>query len=616
MISTQMTRELPLLREDPLGIATPAGTRCGDFLLAFRQAAEGAIPWRYDFASWQNASSGEDWRLLLQRVNETWKGYPLLAGTVGEWNLLLLGELNGTMSHLRERLELLHDIVTGRTSAESLNGHFLLMAYDQGRREWHVFTDRFGTLHAYYAFDGRRAALGTFSPSVAAAASHKQLNWPAISAFFSQGFFPKDQTFFADVRILRPASHFVFDCSGRMLEEKRYWHWWHQPDQERSYDETVEQFAQIFEKVMSDATCEGRVGLPISGGLDSRSTVAGLSTNHDNKNIWAYSYGYTDDSVETRIAARISRTSNVPFQTFTIEPYLFGNLDRVMDSVEGFQDVTQCRQAAVLDQIAPNADYVIAAHWGDVWMDTMGLADKNANECDDSTIVNHALKRVKKQGREWLLRNISDAQLHGEDADQILDQTVVDEMSELKQIKCPDFRMKAFKTDNWSFRWTTTSLRTFQPAAFPRLPFYDTRLADFFCTVPSKFFFQRQLQVDYLKRFAPELAKITWQAHDANLFDYQKRSKLLPKRAVKKVWRLVTGKKQIERNWEVQFLNAKGRANLEALLVTPGLRLHEFVSPLKIRGLLGEFYTDPNAEKRGYAVSMLLTLSAWLEKHG
>ena len=31
-----------------------------------------------------------------------------------------------------------------------------------------------------------------------------------------------------------------------------------------------------------------------------------------------------------------------------------------------------------------------------------------------------------------------------------------------------------------SFRWTTTSLRMFQAAAFPRLPFYDTRMADFF----------------------------------------------------------------------------------------------------------------------------------------
>ena len=63
------------------------------------------------------------------------------------------------------------------------------------------------------------------------------------------------------------------------------------------------------------------------------------------------------------------------FQAFTIHPYLFHNLNLVLDSVEGFQDVTQCRQAAVVGEIASQADYLIAAHWGDVWLDDMGLAE-------------------------------------------------------------------------------------------------------------------------------------------------------------------------------------------------------------------------------------------------
>jgi hypothetical protein len=124
------------------------------------------------------------------------------------------------------------------------------------------------------------------------------------------------------------------------------------------------------------------------------------------------------------------------------------------------------------------------------------------------------------------------------------------------------------------------------------------------------------LQIDYLKRFAPDLAKITWQAHDANLFDYQTKSKVLPKRAAKKVWRLFTRKKLIERNWEIQLYGPEGRVELESKLMKPSLRIHEFVAREKIRGLLDQFYTDPYAEKRGYTVSMLLTLSAWLEKHG
>ena len=60
----------------------------------------------------------------------------------------------------------------------------------------------------------------------------------------------------------------------------------------------------------------------------------------------------------------------------------------------------------------------------------------------------------------------------------------------------------------------------YQAGAFPRLPFYDTRLADFFATVPTAFVKGRRLQIDYLKRFAPDLARIKWQAYDTNLYRY------------------------------------------------------------------------------------------------
>ena len=78
---------------------------------------------------------------------------------------------------------------------------------------------------------------------------------------------------------------------------------------------------------------------------------------------------------------------------------------------------------------------------------------------------------------------------------------------------------------------------------------------------------------------------------------------------------MLAKKKVIERNWEVQLLNSDGRMGLEATLMKPGLRIHEFVSREKVRGLLDQFYVDPYAQKRGYTVSMLLSLSTWLEKY-
>lgn len=62
---------------------------------------------------------------------------------------------------------------------------------------------------------------------------------------------------------------------------------------------------------MGDLTADGRIAVPISGGLDSRSTVATLGRqpgkiSPTDEGLWAYSYGYGDDSIETRIAGELA----------------------------------------------------------------------------------------------------------------------------------------------------------------------------------------------------------------------------------------------------------------------------------------------------------------------
>ncbi|MGH7410397.1 MAG: hypothetical protein ACREJ6_04960, partial [Candidatus Methylomirabilis sp.] len=484
-----------------------------------------------------------------------------------------------------------------------------------------VWTDRFGTVHAYYATDGRRAALGTFFPVVASLASRRRLDWVGLTGFFGFGFFPQDRTFFEDVRILRPASHYVFDETGRLLREDRYWQWRHEPDGRRSYDDTVAEFGQVLGDVLADQIHDGRIAVPISGGLDSRTTVAVMTRDPcrpaADGRLWSYSYGYSDDSIETRIARRVASARELPFQSLTIRPYLFDRMDLVLASVEGFQDVTQCRQAFVSMEIRRHADYLIAAHWGDVWLDDMGLIGEEFPPRRDEFIIDHALGKTAKRGREWLLKNLCQSRLNGREPHTLLRDLVRGELARVQDVADPDFRVKAFKTEQWSFRWTLASLRMFQPGASPKLPFYDTRLSDFFATVPTEFVAGRRLQIDYLKRFAPDLARIRWQAYDTNLFWYPYFSSwLLPKRAVKKGIRLLTRKHVIERNWEVQFLSEQGRQGLERWLLRPGLRLHEFVSPRAVETLLEGFCTAPPEGGRGYTVSMLLTFSAWLECYG
>ncbi|HMT21070.1 MAG TPA: hypothetical protein PKE20_07485, partial [Promineifilum sp.] len=252
----------------------------------------------------------------------------------------------------------------------------------------------------------------------------------------------------------------------------------------------------------------------------------------------------------------------------------------------------------------------IAAHLGDLYLNDMGLGD-TATEAD---VFAATLKKVRKGGGDWLLANLCAPRLGGAEPVGVLRDVVTGEMARLETIAEPDFRVKAFKVDQWCARWTTVALRVFQSAAFPRLPFYDTRLADFFLTVPTAYVAGRRLQIDYLRRYAPDLARVPWQATGHDLFHSGREGALdYSRRAVHKGWRQLTGRKAIERNWEVQFMDAEGRAGLAHHLLRSGLRLHEFVAPRAIGALLEAFERDPYADKRSYTVAMLLTFSAWLE---
>lgn len=584
----------------------------GDWLVTFGDVTA-SLPIRTPDARWQTDRQvdGAQWRLT--RPSTGWQGMPALQVETSEWTAWLLGEFYCTPNPAQT----VTDVLEKRTPADRLNGHFLLVAAHHPTGELHIWTNRHATLHAYLATNGARTAVGSYMRSVAAAADRTELDWEGLTSFFGFGFFAADRTQFQGVRILRPATHYRLDGRGRLLAEERYWQWQHAPDDSRSYDETLEEFAGLFTAVMHEMMVEGRIAFPISGGLDSRSTIATIPPGRaDHDRFWTFSYGYDIDSIETEIGGRIATARSLPHSQYIIKSYLFERLGDVIASIEGFQDVTMARQAAITADIHHHADRVIAAHWGDVYLDDMGFIPYGPGPLPRDLMVEKALVKFSRPYGE-LLDLLCLPHLSQPKPEDVLRGFIADEMNRLPSIAEPDFLIKVFKTEQWSARWTTASIRAFQAAAFPRLPFYNTRITDFFQTVPTRFVTRRRLQIDYLKRYAPDLAAVTWQVTGTNLFKVGQPDPLeFARRAVKKGHRVLSGRRIIERNWEVQFLNPAGRRGLEHWLLRPGLQLHNFVSPKRLRSEIATFYASPWAAKRSYPISMLLTFSAWLEHQG
>lgn len=489
---------------------------------------------------------------------------------------------------------------------DRLNGRFVLFIWDKQAEAWTIITDRIGAMHVYWVRrDNRVVVIGSDLATVADLASEKVLDWEAIAGFFNFGFFLDDRTYYQDVRILYPASIYRISAHGDVLEVKPYWQWFHRVDTSRSYADTINEYHRLLNQAVQRTMKSGRAVLPVSGGLDSRSLAMMMPGGSK-----AYSYGYTRDSIETHIAAQIAQARKFDFTAFTIRPYLFDNILEIAHALHGSQDIVQARQIFIRRWLQTNGDSVLSGLWGDVWCDQMGLAD---GVPEGTTAAAHAAYKMQKNGSKWLLDHVIAPQLAYDDVRAFLWEWVAKGIAQYDHIEDADFRVKAFKTAQWAFRWSNAAIRAFELGAVPRVPYYDVDLVDFFCTVPTEFVRDRRIQIDHIKQYAPELARIRWQQAGANLYLAEYGYWLgLPRRAVKKAYRQLTKTPVIQRNWEVQFFSPNGREQLNRWLMNDDLKLREFVPARVVGSLLDELYTQP-AAGTGYTTSMLLSFSTWLE---
>ena len=575
-----------------------------DLLLELGPTRMEAVPTRG--RPWVTALEKSGFRL---RTSRPIRKVPILTHeAVNGWNLWAIGEINsydgrdGATDFCLRRFG--NDLADGQAGRPAqLGGRFLIAGWSDQESKWSIWTDRCGSVHAYLCGSEGRMAVGTYSTSVYQY-SRREFNWTGLAGFFRTGFFPTDTTFYNDCTVLLPASCYEFSADGNLIGQAAYWEWTHRPRLDRSENDTIAEFGEILSKAVARDVRSGRVALPLSGGLDSRTVAACLPEGAAPS---SFGYGYGDDSVEIRLAGEVARAAGLPFRPHAIRPYLIERLPSVLEAVEGFQDLTQTRQADVSDWLGSEADFVIGAHWGDVLCDSLGPADVADAEAAFSVLH----KKMVKRGSDWLTVNLCAPQLPGADVPELVRAELRKAYDGLAHIEDSDFRAKVVKTRQWAFRWTLPSIRAYQLGAVPRLPFLDPELLDFFCTVPTRMVQGRRLQIEFLKRHAPALARVRWQAYDADLYHYQYFDTLqLPRRTWKKLLRGLDRRPRISRNWEIQFLSGGMLERLREEILGKQSIAADLAPAAKLRALLDEFERAPTGAN-GYTVSMLFTFCAW-----
>jgi hypothetical protein len=185
----------------------------------------------------------------------------------------------------------------------------------------------------------------------------------------------------------------------------------------------------------------------------------------------------------------------------------------------------------------------------------------------------------------------------------------------LESINIPEnanAQIRAFKSLYWAPRWTTINLSVFELAKPVTIPYYDNRMCEFICSVPEEYLAGRQIQIAYIKKRMPELAKLTWEAHRPfNLYNYKynKTPFNLPYRVFNKLKQVTSSKDFIQRNWELQFLGGDNDEKLQAYLFDNS-NLDSLV-PSQVRTHFYKKFKQDDPVFYSHPLSMLLTLSVF-----
>jgi len=329
---------------------------------------------------------------------------------------------------------------------------------------------------------------------------------------------------------------------------------------------------------------------------------------------YSYSYEFEKSFPEASYGKKIAEIYKWNFEKYLIpKSYLWNQIDSIAKANQCYAEFTNARQASVVEEISTKGKIWLLGHWGDVLFDDMGVPD-NLSTAEEKKIIK---KKIKREGADLLATAFwNHHNLYGT-FDEYFNEKV-DQMHSKIGLSNSNASIRAFKSLYWATRWTSTNLVYFSQFHPIQLPYYDDRMCRFIMKIPEEYLASRKIQIAYLKKYAPELARLTWQDKAPyNLYNYHRHRSIyhLPYRVLNKLNRelksLAGRGIQTRRNWEIQFLGEQNRKSMMTFFDSIPANNELFNNEL-LEKIINGFYEEDH-KRYSHSLSMLITLSSFLK---
>lgn len=365
-----------------------------------------------------------------------------------------------------------------------IDGYFCFVLYDAKAQKVLLITDRLGMrLLYFYAHENRFAWASEVKGLLALDFVDRTIDKTTPACFTEIGFLLEDRTWFEHIKLVDPATIIEFDMKDKTLSRHTYWAWSEIKQQTNvSFEDAVDHLGTLaFKSVERRIDPNERIGIALSGGLDSRMLLAASQKLYPNLKPYIYTFG-RKGSDDVRIAKIVAARAGLPhtFYEFTQDNWYSPRKDKIWRT-DGMFPMLHMHGAEFLEDIAQHVDISINGYAGD-W--TMGGGALNELSADMRIHKDIAAKFYK--GQTYL----------------------TDIENSIYDLPHPEPHLLV----NRVRRYTNMGTVNLLPYTEHRKPFMDMEILEFVLSIPDAYRLNNRLYASMLLKIFPEyFVDIPWQ---------------------------------------------------------------------------------------------------------
>lgn len=165
----------------------------------------------------------------------------------------------------------------GLSMVDKINGNFTVLIWNKNKKELTIINDRLGLQPLYFSqYQGTVIFTSEVKAILADKSFFPKVDVKGLIELFTYDYIFEERTLLEGISVFPAASTAIVKANDISVLPKRYWVCSFEiQDKDKPLESYSRELNEIFEKVVSrQIDLGGRVGIPLSGGLDSRSIFA------------------------------------------------------------------------------------------------------------------------------------------------------------------------------------------------------------------------------------------------------------------------------------------------------------------------------------------------------